>query len=531
MDEIAYIYSYIKYVYSSVDELKEEGFALDIARRIKSSMPNSRFVDRKLDSIIRQFVYTEMITRNSKSFIKYDVLRRYIYTVVQNDNVIVELIRYIYAHPEEFTGDITTGVYDGKLKELASNGLNPSFVPLKEIPNAVIDLSHIMIDDDGNLTDDTEAIYDYVYQYLNNNSSIFDFNGDLRYLANIIGADIRRSGINGERLRAHRCDNVIDKFIRTGENGIRLKDRFLFMQEVVNRFVEDNNSFIDIEDKELNAIEEAFKITKQLYAEGFTVEDIKAGKCNNIMNKRLERDCLRVNSVKSRIKLTKSKKIPNKTFARIKEVTRTKAFKAACFIALLTILGIAKSKSNDTVEPPLEVVDYSALDSYEYKSSHSLDDAFTSNLNHIVDFYNKYTSYGEKYGQICLYKAYIVMDGYEYSSMDALCQALRERAKYDPTLSQLDEDIRVHYSYVFYVYSKLIEVDPSYKKYASAINAYNAQYANHREKNVVDVLKEKDPESLELLGQMMDDYAIYIHSLEVELSEAIEEGDKSVGGK
>ena len=53
--EISYIYSYIKYSFFPVEELKNEKFLIDISRRIKNNMPNSNFCSGDYNFYINNF--------------------------------------------------------------------------------------------------------------------------------------------------------------------------------------------------------------------------------------------------------------------------------------------------------------------------------------------------------------------------------------------------------------------------------------------------------------------------------------------
>ena len=41
--DVKYIYNYIKYVFFSVEEFKNDKYVIDISRKIKNNMPNSDF--------------------------------------------------------------------------------------------------------------------------------------------------------------------------------------------------------------------------------------------------------------------------------------------------------------------------------------------------------------------------------------------------------------------------------------------------------------------------------------------------------
>ena len=81
--DLNYIYSYIKYIYFNVDELKDEKFLIDLSRKIKNSIPNSNFSEGNLNFYINNFINQEMRYRSSKSYADYFTLKNYVYYSVE----------------------------------------------------------------------------------------------------------------------------------------------------------------------------------------------------------------------------------------------------------------------------------------------------------------------------------------------------------------------------------------------------------------------------------------------------------------
>ena len=168
--EIAYIYSYIKYAFFGVEELKDNKFLLDMTRRIKNNMPNSIFCTGNYDFIINNFVSKEMQLRDSKSYNKFASLRNHMYLVIsyyrlnvdpEIDNyqiILNELTRYAYNNFNY--EDIIEGKCDEDLEKIIPR-LTNTFVPLDKLENVYMDLTHIAINDDEIVDDRTFRIKKY----------------------------------------------------------------------------------------------------------------------------------------------------------------------------------------------------------------------------------------------------------------------------------------------------------------------------------------------------------------------------------
>ena len=74
-----YIYNYIKHYYFSIDEFRDENYVKDISNRIASSMPNSSFMNRKLDFMINNKVGDELRLKGSDSFRIFEEVKNYVY--------------------------------------------------------------------------------------------------------------------------------------------------------------------------------------------------------------------------------------------------------------------------------------------------------------------------------------------------------------------------------------------------------------------------------------------------------------------
>lgn len=78
-ENINYIYNYIKYYYFSIDEFRDENYLMDISSRIANSMPNSSFLNRRLDFMINNKVGDELRLKGSDSFRIFEEVKNYVY--------------------------------------------------------------------------------------------------------------------------------------------------------------------------------------------------------------------------------------------------------------------------------------------------------------------------------------------------------------------------------------------------------------------------------------------------------------------
>lgn len=104
-----YIYNYIKYYYFSIDEFRDENYLKDISSRIASSMPNSSFMNRKLDFMINNKVGEELRLKGSDSFRIFEEVKNYVYLYmnyykiynnvnIENYNILLyEITKFIFS--------------------------------------------------------------------------------------------------------------------------------------------------------------------------------------------------------------------------------------------------------------------------------------------------------------------------------------------------------------------------------------------------------------------------------------------------
>lgn len=529
--EISYIYSYIKYTFFSVKEFENEKFLLDMSRRIKNSMPNSVFSSSKYDFVINNFVSKEMKARKSNSYFSYEEIRNHIYLLVEycrlyssnsienTNNLLTEAMKYAV---NNFKYDeIASGLVDEKIEDRIMKGFDKKFVPLDSIPNISLNISNISYKD-GSVIDDRFFVSEYVYERLNSLSKFFSFKGDLDYLANLITTDLFNMEISYESILNHEYDDLIDSYVRTNKYGIELNQSFIQIESEISNFIQNKNTYMEVGSQYENMSKEIFKLSKYLLEEGYSLEDIRSGKCNSIMENHMRTDCIIANSKECNVK--NSAKNPNKFVSKCRKAINSPRNRAAVLIATAAILGA--SFVSQKIDTNKSVKAYENFDTYEYQTSYSSDDAFFSNLEHILNNYDNYNGYGEEYGQICLYKAYEAMSVREFYGMDVLFSHISARTKYGDYKS-LGEEISGSISYVDYVYNKLLEIDSSFKdKYERAVNAYNAQVANYRELSPYTVLESKDKTSAKALKKMMEDYKKYIEDLELQMGKDIREEKK-----
>jgi len=510
--EISYIYSYIKYTYFSINELKNERYLIDISRRIKKSLPNSNFSSGNLDFYINECVSQELTLRNSKTFKEYQKIKYHIYPIVDYysrkkgiyniDLMLTETIRCAVEIYDE--REILSGSCDHDIEEIIER-ITPSFTPNKTIDTITIDLSNIAIKNDE-INDSVDLIKNYIKEYLEKNKKYFIFNGSLTFLSDLIYMNIFDTNYKYEEVLNHKYDYLIDLCIRKELYGIVLKDEFKMMQIAVANKVLMNNTYMDIEDKELHIAEEIYDISRNLIEKGYTTKDVETNKCDSTIEMHVSLNCLKINSVNTNSKHDKIKLESKRTLIS----KRTKA------LVLALLIGIGTKSVMNNIEEKKEIEAYENFDTYSYPKTTTTGEEFLRTLDYILNMYDDYASYGKEYVQIILYKAYRSMQNDQFYSMDIMLNMLKSRTEYNDELSTLYEEIMQSGSYIEYVYNKL-----GNEEYKNAVEAYNAQVANYKELKPMTILESKDKKTVNTINRMMNEYSKYIESLEEEMGKDI----------
>ena len=217
-----------------------------------------------------------------------------------------ELTRYAYNNFNY--EDIIEGKCDEDLEKIIPR-LTNTFVPLDKLENVYMDLTHIAINDDE-IVDDRTFITKYIKDYLNKYINIFDFDGDIDYLSDLICNELLRLNIRCDDILSHDYDSIIDSFLIKEKFGIELKDEFKKMEMEVSKYVLSYNTYMELDNQGENISKIIFKITKQLRDQGNSISDIASGKCDTLIEKYMRIDCIMANSKVS--KIDKYDKIPLK---------------------------------------------------------------------------------------------------------------------------------------------------------------------------------------------------------------------------
>lgn len=302
--EISYIYSYIKYVFFVVEEFKDKRFLLDISRRIRNSMPKFEFSSGKYDFIINNFVHKEMTMRNSSSYFEFEEIRNHIYLVINyyrmNTNpevynyqiILNELTKYAYEHFD--LESIKEGKVDEELEKAIST-LNNNFVPSEKLEDVYFDITHISINNEE-IVDDRTFLIDYITSYLKRYNMIFEFNGDISFLSNIIAEELMRLNAKIDDVLSHYYDFSIDKFIKEERYNIKLTKKFKKIQMEVSKYVSLYHNYMEIAGQTENISREIFQLSKFLIENNFNEKDVENGKCLTLMERHLKLDCIERNS-------------------------------------------------------------------------------------------------------------------------------------------------------------------------------------------------------------------------------------------
>lgn len=522
--ELNYIYNYIKYIYFNVDELKNHLYVLDLSKRIKNSMPNSNFSDGNLNFYINNFVNQEMNFKNSSSYIKYQSLRSYIYLAldyyrifygkkVDNQDVVIREVMKAITDTYSYE-DILEGKCESEIEELIDMHINSKFNVSETITRVPLDVAHIRYD--GNtVIDDRIYIKKYISDYLKSMTDVFMFSGDLEILASMICADLCKSYIKADDVLAGEYDGKIEAYIKRQAFGIQFTDSFNDVYIEVSKYVMDNHTYMDIGNMEQNIAEEIFSLSKYLVKSGYDGSTIKSEKCSSIMENHLRAACLKANSrVCKDSKLAGKDKNPNKFFLDFRQVLED-IKKPIVVMAAVGIIGacIAVGASQASTSQDINV---GTFDTYEYPAiPYTSSEELASAVEHIVEYYPIYESYGRGYGQICLYKVYESIQGSERDktyAMDIIINLLKARTQYNEDMQQLYNDIKPYQSYMEYVYdrAKGNESKLNQSEYSIAVKHYASQVSNYKELNPFSLLSKDDQNAIKYMmkvyGNYMDDY-------------------------
>lgn len=522
--ELNYIYNYIKYIYFNVDELKDKLYLLDLSRRIRNSMPNSSFSEGNLNFYINNFVNQEMNFKKSSSYAKYQSLKSYIYlsldyyrifygkNVTNQDIVIREVMKAItdtYSYE-----DILEGKCESQIEELIDMHINSKFNVGETITRIPLDVSHIRYDGNG-VIDDRIYIKKYITDYLKSMTDLFEFPGDLEILSSMICSDLCKSHIKSDDVLAGEYNSKIESYIRRQAFGIKFTDSFNDVYIEVSRYVMNNHTYMDIGNMEQNIAKEIFSLSKYLVKSGYDGNSVKSGKCSTIMENHLRLDCLKANSkICKDSKLAGKDKDPNKFFLDLRQILD--AIKKPIIVAAaLGIIGASVAVGASQIDT-FESKNVEIFDTYEYPTiPYTSSEEFAAAVEHIVEYYPIYESYGRGYGQICLYRVYESIHGSERDktyAMDIMINLLKARTQYDEDMQQLYNDIKPYQSYMEYVYDRAKVNDSKLNQdvYSMAVRHYASQVSNYKELNPFSLLNKDDQNAIKYMmnvyGNYMDDY-------------------------
>lgn len=530
--ELNYIYSYIKYIYFNVDELKDERYLLDLSRRIKNSMPNSSFSEGNLNFYISNFVNQDMKYRNSNSYAKYQSLKSYIYLSIdyyrifygkriENQDVVIREVMKSITSTHRYE-DILEGKCESEIETLIEIQPDVKFKPTDTIEKVPLDISHIK--SNGNsVVDDRTYMSNYILNYLKSMYDLFEFQGDLKVLSDLICRDMCKMHISADEVLTGEYDTQIDSYIRKRAFGIKFTNKFRDVYIEVSRFVMNNHTYMDIGNMEKCIAEEIFKLSRYLIKSGYDKDSIKNGQCDTIMENHMRSDCLRVNSeICKDIKLEGKDKNPNKFFLNSKQLFES--IKKPIIVAVaLGIIGTSIVFINSS-EKISSNNDVGVFDTYDYPSiSHTTSEEFAETLEHIIEYYDIYEEYNEGYGQICLYRAYESIKGNEREktyAMDIMFNLIKSRAKYNEDMQILYNDILPYQSYMEYVYDRINDKTSRLNDdiYAESVRTYASQVANYKELNPFSLLSKEKQNALK---NMMSIYGKYIDGLEDKFDKAV----------
>lgn len=365
-EDVNYIYNYIKYYYFSIDEFNDEGYLIDISRRIKNSMFGTTFLDGKLDFCINNFVGQELRVRNSSSFKRFAEIKNHIYLLmnyykiyhgvnIENYNAILYELTRLVSNSYNYD-DVISGNCDSDIETMIQSEIESGFNSKDK--NVTIPLNVFYISsNNGEPIDEKDSIGKYIYnQLLSDINKIFKFDGDLGYLSELITNEVCKQGVSTEKLLAHGCDDLINSFVRKNMYGIKHTEVFRDVCTEVSSYVMINETYMDLPNQDEKIAEEIFRLSRCLILSGYTKKDIVTNKCSDIMERHLRFDCIAVNSTICE-KTEKVKQNTNKFPLRLKKSYISAKLKALICVAVTTIMTLGEEKKGE---------EYSIVDEYEY---------------------------------------------------------------------------------------------------------------------------------------------------------------------
>lgn len=498
--DITYICNYIEYVFFGIEELQNESYVMNLAKMIKNNMTGSDFSSGKFDFYINNFVAQQLRGIKSNSYCKFQDVKNHVYLAinyykvyhgvnVENyEHVLCEIMRSICS--KYSYDDIIDGKVDNEIEKL-------------------IEYSCIKRENDVR---NSEHVYQYVLRFLESNKMMFTYNDSLNNLSLLICDYLAKIDAKEEDVLSYEYDSLIYSIIRDRKFGINYSGNFIKIHNAVFKYVSSNNTYMDTSDKSKKIFEEVFTLSLHLAKYGFSENDIITGKCDDIMEKHLRMDCIKVNSkicaVDGREKHNPNKFLLslNKTYSPI----QTKAL----VLAIISVIGFGVKFGLDN---NINDVNYELIDEYDYPLiPYETSNEYVLTLEHIMDQYMENASIDPIYGQICLYKAFESVDFNKYNAMDSMLRLIAEKAKYDDSIFTLYEDIKDCETYVDYMYKNICEYMPEKvtDEMTRAVVIYNSQFANYKELNPYDLLDNKDSSEIDKLSKI---YGRYINDLEEQI--------------
>jgi len=339
--DLNYIYNYIKYYYSSVDEFKNESFLMNISNKIRYSMMKSSFSERKLDFYINNYIHQEFKNINSESYNSFTTIKNHIYLlmnyykiyngiIIENYNVLLYEIARIIAIRYNYE-DVISGVYDSLIEDMFNCDIKSEFNSGN---------NKISIVEENTVSKD--AVKNYVLSYLSNDvNKIFVFAGNINYLVEVITAQLFEIKVDYKKVLEHEYDDLINYFIRKNLFNIKYTKEFKEIYNLVYKFVVTSETYMNISNEREKIEEEVFRLSRYLTRLGYTKDDINSKKCNDLMENHLRVDSIMVNSKVCKQR-EEDKVNPNKIVLRLNDVVTSTKVKPLMFKAVLSIMALNK---------------------------------------------------------------------------------------------------------------------------------------------------------------------------------------------
>lgn len=332
--ELKYIYNYIKYYYSSIEELDEK-FIMTLSNKIRYSLLNSSFVNRKLDFYINNFIHQEFRKINSRTYDEFLTIKNHIYLLmsyyrisngvnIEDYNVLLYEITRIIAKRYNYQ-DVKAGVYDSLIENMFSCDIKSNFIEEEQVQ---VDVNK-------------DSIKYYVLNYLSNDvNKIFSFAGNINYLVEVITAQLYELKVDSKNLLNHEYDDLINYFIRKNLFNIKYTKEFKEIYNIVYKFVVSSETYMNITNEREKIEEEVFRLSRYLMKTGYSKNDINSKKCNDIMENHLRIDSIMVNSKKCNFKINDDIN-PNKIELNLNSIVLSTKAKPLTFKAVLSIMALS----------------------------------------------------------------------------------------------------------------------------------------------------------------------------------------------